>query len=272
MCQFYLHPHCANSEKLIPTLKHNCHEQHNLYYFMSDNDGLFRCHVCDNSCVGSFYRCVECDENYHFECIPLPDSILKCKFHKHKPLVFKDVYAEEEYSEDHFCDACEDLRNPIYSLYFCDECLFAVDIAYCNFHMHESCLQLAFEIRHPYHKKHPLFLRILNGQFNCSKCHKKCIGFTYHCEMCSFTLDYECIQSTKQEEEEEEETEAQGSDTGHEEIDAKERTIAQLTETILGLRIEVETLREKVYLLTTERDAIKETLPNTSTRSLSLRE
>ncbi|GKV51034.1 hypothetical protein SLEP1_g57711 [Rubroshorea leprosula] len=268
-CGFHLHVQCADSAKQMTTLKlKRC--EHNFYYFESKIDSLFMCDACNTSCIGSFYRSVRCDLNLHFECIPLPESIFKCKFHKHKPLVFKDEYVDEEYIEGHYCDFCEELRNPKESVYYCDECKSAAHIAcvmedqrmevrsymvprkvsswrlhfihehplfeeqvegklccdgcsqmisgpaygceQCNFHVHKSCTELPFEIRHPRHPMHPLFL--VQNESGCLKCDYDRYsddgysddgysGWSYHCGMCTVSIHLKCASLTMEEEEKE---------------------------------------------------------------------
>ncbi|KAK1583680.1 hypothetical protein Q3G72_026091 [Acer saccharum] len=81
-CNFQLHVSCANPNRWACALKHACHE-HNMYYFVeddttesSDDDttGSFECNKCHEKCLDdeAFYRCVGCDFNLHFKCIPIP--------------------------------------------------------------------------------------------------------------------------------------------------------------------------------------------------------
>ncbi|OWM66991.1 hypothetical protein CDL15_Pgr000443 [Punica granatum] len=124
-CKFQFHAHCAMRR---PTLKHQHHE-HNLSYFgkIRCKPYSVQCDVCYDDCRIDFYRCVPCNYNIHFSCLPLPHSV-KHKFHFH-PLVLRDRVVDEHYAyEEQYCDLCETLRNPERGVYYCEVCNYAVDI------------------------------------------------------------------------------------------------------------------------------------------------
>ncbi|XP_031396125.1 uncharacterized protein LOC116207356 [Punica granatum] len=77
-CKIQFHARCAMRR---PTLKHQRHE-HSLSYFERIGHELSRsqCNVCYNDCRIDFYRCVPCNYNLHFNCLPLPPSA-KHEFH-----------------------------------------------------------------------------------------------------------------------------------------------------------------------------------------------
>ncbi|KAK9016898.1 hypothetical protein V6N11_079391 [Hibiscus sabdariffa] len=105
-CHLSLHPVCANSLKR--PLKCESYPD-DLYYFGPDYQLLyanydqswatdFVCKECERSRQGeAFYRCIQCQINFHLNCIPIPE-IVKSKYHIH-PLVLKDSLVEED-SED----------------------------------------------------------------------------------------------------------------------------------------------------------------------------
>ncbi|GLU22629.1 hypothetical protein SLE2022_386910 [Rubroshorea leprosula] len=198
-CGFHLNVQCADSAKQMTTLKlKRC--EHNFYYFESKIDSLFMCDACNTSCIGSFYRSVRCDLNLHLECIPLPESIFKCKFHKHKPLVFKDEYVDEEYIEGHYCDFCEELRNPKESVYFCGECKSAAHIACVMEDQRMEVLSYMVprkwssrQLQHFIHA-HPLHEEQGEDGLCCNGCSQMISGPAYGCEKCDFHVHKSCLQ------------------------------------------------------------------------------
>ncbi|GKV36914.1 hypothetical protein SLEP1_g44998 [Rubroshorea leprosula] len=251
-CNFHLHVKCA--ELQLPALKHKCHQEHFLYYFVNSNQNkYFTCDVCYFNCEGSFYRCVICDINFHFECIPLPKTVLEYKHHRHGPLTLRDEVGADA---EKYCSSCKELRNPEHSVYYCEDCSHAADIQcvmaeegktlkvesymvskhenaklehfshqhrlasdvrealgrYCNgcdkiilgpaygckdcqFYLHKSCTELPFEISHPFHQQHSLFLSYWPKTWKCDKCSDQSThGFKYSCYKChpAITLDLKC--------------------------------------------------------------------------------
>ncbi|KAJ4829512.1 hypothetical protein Tsubulata_040194 [Turnera subulata] len=80
----------------------------------------FKCKVCREQCLGSFYRCVECDMNFHHNCLPVP---YKVKHHCHiDPLTVTDSMWEDD-SGEYICEICTETRNPNHGLYCCKECM-----------------------------------------------------------------------------------------------------------------------------------------------------
>ncbi|KAK8589586.1 hypothetical protein V6N12_023980 [Hibiscus sabdariffa] len=129
-CHLNFHIACAGS--LSGAMKRESHVHH-LHYFGTEFHRFFAmytdlidlyaglsCSHCGGVCsVGSFYRCLECDINFHLECVPLP-QIVKSKSHVH-PLTLKDSFIEDD-SGEYYCDACEEPRHPGDHVYFCEEC------------------------------------------------------------------------------------------------------------------------------------------------------
>ncbi|TXG66064.1 hypothetical protein EZV62_007339 [Acer yangbiense] len=150
-CDFELHVSCANPNRWASPLKHNCHE-HNMYYFVeddttesSDDDttGSFECNKCHEECLDdeAFYRCVECDFNLHFKCIPIPSVVMITQKHHHfltltdsvredNPLIqyLMDSNDKTDYSMDYYCDDCETPGNPKHHAYCCKECIYIAHV------------------------------------------------------------------------------------------------------------------------------------------------
>lgn len=62
----------------------------------------------------------------------------------------------------------------------------------CDFFLHKKCAQLPREFQHPYHRDHPLILRITSGQHFCLICCSPISGFNFCCDDCGFYLDARC--------------------------------------------------------------------------------
>ncbi|XP_017978420.1 PREDICTED: uncharacterized protein LOC108662474 isoform X2 [Theobroma cacao] len=126
-CKFHLHVHCA---ELRPSLKVELHE-HNLTYFrIKANISTHLCRICgfNFDAIGNesaFYRCVECNFNYHFKCLTIPHSTSH-KYHRHD-LMLMDSFIEDV-SEEYYCDICEEKRKPKHSVYCCKKCKFVAHI------------------------------------------------------------------------------------------------------------------------------------------------
>ncbi|XP_059631024.1 uncharacterized protein LOC132273932 isoform X2 [Cornus florida] len=80
----------------------------------------------------------------------------------------------------------------------------------CKYWVCRSCYKLPPEIRHPFHKEHPLTLLFESsyerGAPRCNACSEKCQGFIYNCFECKFELDVKCatlIPTTKNHSEDE---------------------------------------------------------------------
>ncbi|XWS42598.1 hypothetical protein CRYUN_Cryun16bG0027500 [Craigia yunnanensis] len=126
-CGFYLHISCA---RLQPTLKHKCHE-HYLTYFSRITERCFDCRVCGQDCnakkneEGAFYRCVQCNFNIHFRCLPAP-PMAKHRYHRHFLILHQGVIEDD--SGEYYCDICEEERNPKHHIYYCKNCTYIAHV------------------------------------------------------------------------------------------------------------------------------------------------
>ncbi|PKI69621.1 hypothetical protein CRG98_009976 [Punica granatum] len=89
------------------------------------------CRASPRSGDTKFFRCLSpgCPCFCHFHCIPfdVPKSI-KHKYHYH-PLTFTESYAEDG-RDEHYCNACEEERDPRAAEYRCEECDFTAHTAW----------------------------------------------------------------------------------------------------------------------------------------------
>ncbi|XVF30998.1 hypothetical protein REPUB_Repub16aG0107500 [Reevesia pubescens] len=123
--QFLFHFFCLKS--LGRALKSNFHVLR-LYYFGTESQmffntysgsAIFFCEKCSKGCEEPFYHCVECQINFHLECLPIPQTI-KSQCHVHH-LTFKASFVEDD-SGEYYCDVCEEERHEKDQVYFCEEC------------------------------------------------------------------------------------------------------------------------------------------------------
>ncbi|EOY19981.1 Cysteine/Histidine-rich C1 domain family protein [Theobroma cacao] len=122
-CNLFLHFGCT---KLLPTLKHKCHEHLVTYFRISKKaKNANSCNACGALCDYDFYRCVECNFNVHLHCVPIPSSI-EHRYHRH-PLNYMDSVAED-HSEEYYCDICKNERNPAHPVYCCEKCKYITHV------------------------------------------------------------------------------------------------------------------------------------------------
>lgn len=88
---------------------HKSHE-HKLFYVSSSAYQVFGeesiCQICmknDALSLYSYYRCVQCGLKFHFECLEIPESVVKKSCHVH-PLVCKIFLPKDDSLE--YCGVC----------------------------------------------------------------------------------------------------------------------------------------------------------------------
>ncbi|EOY25647.1 Cysteine/Histidine-rich C1 domain family protein [Theobroma cacao] len=126
-CEFHLHVHCA---KLRPSLKVELHEHDLTFFRIKTNTATHLCRLCGFSfdAIGiesAFYRCVQCNFNYHFKCLTIP-HFTSHKYHRHD-LMLIDSFIEDD-SKECYCDICEEERKPKHRVYCCKKCKFVAHI------------------------------------------------------------------------------------------------------------------------------------------------
>ncbi|XP_039029707.1 uncharacterized protein LOC120164001 [Hibiscus syriacus] len=101
--------------------------------------------------------------------------------HDH-PMVFNDVQSNQ--TKEVTCSRCGEMVFG--SSFSCSE---------CEFYLHKKCAEAPPEIRHPYHRDHPLVLLPKSpyekGRAICNFCGKTCEKFIYHCS-CELDLHVKC--------------------------------------------------------------------------------
>ncbi|XVE89909.1 hypothetical protein DITRI_Ditri20bG0033600 [Diplodiscus trichospermus] len=112
--------------------------------------------------------------------------------HEH-PMKFYGI--TENLNESQYCSGCRPVLN--------GPCYICTDLHYYlegkereKYWLHERCANLIYEIQHPSHSTHPLYLYTsyrLRSYKACDECRDICrFGFFYVCEECDFKLDVKC--------------------------------------------------------------------------------
>ncbi|XP_050253951.1 uncharacterized protein LOC126700014 [Quercus robur] len=130
-CRFLLHAEC--STVMVPAITYQGHD-HLLRFRDWDNNvenTKLMCSACkSNICESYAFTCLYCDLNLHLTCGPLP-YIIKHEDHNTHPLFLANSPVQEEVedeTEEFYCHACEEERDPQLPVYYCAECYFVVEI------------------------------------------------------------------------------------------------------------------------------------------------
>lgn len=121
-CHFYLDIECALKKA---TVKHERHERALVYFQRSRTEHL-QCNSCGKSCNVDLYRCLLCNYNIHYDCLPLPATV-QHNCHPYHQLVLCDKFVDG-IPDDQYCDYCEEIRHPDHGVYRCAECWYTVHI------------------------------------------------------------------------------------------------------------------------------------------------
>ncbi|XVF82984.1 hypothetical protein PTKIN_Ptkin16aG0096300 [Pterospermum kingtungense] len=166
-------PRCEGHEHLLP------------YY--QNYQGV--CNACDVSTIGAF-RCKSCNFNLHSNCLRLP-LIDRHKYDDHPyELTYHD---NNNYSKSHYCDICEEERNPNHWFSHCE---------ICDNSDHPDCVlgkysfvKLGSFCKLGDHHPHPLtFVKKVHYYPDCLKCDKLCLDLSLECMLgCCYIVHWECI-------------------------------------------------------------------------------
>ncbi|TYI91788.1 hypothetical protein E1A91_D02G018700v1 [Gossypium mustelinum] len=162
-------------------LKH----EHPLFYYRDYNG---KCNACGYTTRAAF-RCKVCNFVLHLGCFSLPITVLhKCDEH----ILSLTDYDDNNYLEHHYCDICEESRDPNCWFYHC---------AKCDTSAHVNCvlgkypfvkLQTIENVRY-----HPHPLTIAKKMYyypNCDKCSKPCEDLALKClkSECKYIVHWNC--------------------------------------------------------------------------------
>ncbi|XVF65487.1 hypothetical protein PTKIN_Ptkin09bG0253400 [Pterospermum kingtungense] len=162
--------------------------QHPLFYYKKY---CGRCSACCKN-VGEALRCKDCNFDLCHTCFSLPTTAgHKCDKHLLQ-LTYND---DNNYSECHYCDICEERRNPNYWFYHC---------ATCDTSAHIDCVLGKYPYIKPgsrmfyergNHPHHPLtFVKKTYYYPACVKCGQPCQDLALECAKsgCNYIVHWEC--------------------------------------------------------------------------------
>ena len=126
---FCLHVEC--STMMMPAITYEGHTH--LLQFRDDNieSNKLQCSACkSNICESYDFNCLYCDLNLHLSCGPLPYTV-KHKDHNIHSLFLTNSPLQEEVedeTDEFYCHACEEERDPQLPVYYCAECHYVAEI------------------------------------------------------------------------------------------------------------------------------------------------
>ncbi|OMP14302.1 DC1 domain-containing protein [Corchorus olitorius] len=152
-----------------------------------------RCNACGDEIIAGF-KCKECNNfAVEWDCIVLPQKVPhKCDEH----LLALTYHDDNTYSETHFCDICEEDRNPSLWFYHC---------AICDTSAHPNCVIGRYPFMKPgkiYKESdqlhpHPLvFVKKIHYYFpECFKCGNPCEELALECvdSKCGYIVHWGCV-------------------------------------------------------------------------------
>ncbi|XP_024924273.3 uncharacterized protein LOC112489657 [Ziziphus jujuba] len=197
-CNYYLHFPCA--VPFLREIEHPFHPHDYLRLISSDvkRFGL-RCRICNTKFDSSFfYVCHGCKSVVCIYCV-LRTPTATCE-NKDKgwdqPFCHKqpmEVLGVKKYDVDEAmikCYLCElSLSSSTSQAYSCK---------ICKYFFHKSCLELPSKLRHPFHLKHSLILKVVGANADNTRCHlcdKTCVNFIFACPLCHFYVCVRCLSS-----------------------------------------------------------------------------
>ncbi|PPD71534.1 hypothetical protein GOBAR_DD31566 [Gossypium barbadense] len=148
-----------------------------------------RCVACGKDGIKGLFRCKDCDFSLDHKCFSLPITF---QYKNDQHLLSLTYGDDNSYSESHFCDVCEESRDPNLWFYNC---------ATCDISAHINCvlseytflkLGSIFKLREDVHE-HPLtVVKKIYYYPNCGKCGKPCFDLAFECTACNFIIHKKC--------------------------------------------------------------------------------
>ncbi|KAL5786582.1 hypothetical protein ACOSQ2_008974 [Xanthoceras sorbifolium] len=121
-CNYSFHVSCG--KHTTPSIRLVVHK-HNLFYIYHSHQDISNCDVCNERCEGAIYRCIQCDENFHVECILPPELTHECHDH---PLTLTNSVVPKCNPNEFRCDICEEKGDFKHHVYHCKECYYIAHI------------------------------------------------------------------------------------------------------------------------------------------------
>ncbi|PPS14979.1 hypothetical protein GOBAR_AA05575 [Gossypium barbadense] len=180
-CDFFLHKSCAELSKIELIFYHRCDEEHfaGLKPFILTSDCMFECELCTYLSNGFSYKCNEC--GIHRVGHNCDDHPLKLTYHK-----------INDYEKYHYCDICEEKRDPKYWFYHCET---------CDTSAHVDCVLGKYpliKLGSTYNERdhpHPLtFAKKFPYYPKCVECGEPCEDLSLECAEpgCNYIVHWKC--------------------------------------------------------------------------------
>ncbi|XP_012481404.2 uncharacterized protein LOC105796312 [Gossypium raimondii] len=163
-------------------LKH----EHPIFYYTKHNG---KCNACGRTTQSAFC-CKDCNFVLHLRCFSLP-IIARHKCDEH--LLSLTDHDDNCYSENHYCDICEESRDPNHWFYNCST---------CDTSAHVNCVLGPY----PFLKlgsihegnDHPHPLTIVKKKYyypDCDKCGRACVDVALECSKseCKYIVHWDCV-------------------------------------------------------------------------------
>ncbi|TYH26798.1 hypothetical protein ES288_A02G017600v1 [Gossypium darwinii] len=148
-----------------------------------------QCAACGDDDIKGLFRCKDCDFSLDHKCFSLP---IMSQHKSDKHLFSLTNHDDNNYSESHFCDVCEENRDPSIWFYHC---------ATCDTSAHVNCvlgehpflkLGSIIQVREDIHKHPVTVVKKIYYYPNCSYCCKPCLDLALECTGCNFIAHIEC--------------------------------------------------------------------------------
>ncbi|EOY18286.1 Cysteine/Histidine-rich C1 domain family protein, putative [Theobroma cacao] len=183
-CGFHLDKNCAEAPS---GLNHPFHRNHSLDHLATHGKRWFNCDFCNKRCDNFVYRCSPCTLNLHIKCALFSYNIAEKNIGELQHIAHNDpLISTENHSVKLKYAHCFVCWTPLL-----DSSYFSLDYGFC---LHKKCVELAFEINHPCHYQHALFLQFNCDCLPCEICQETQVrGFVYCCSMCKVALHIDCV-------------------------------------------------------------------------------
>ncbi|XVF83465.1 hypothetical protein PTKIN_Ptkin16aG0488400 [Pterospermum kingtungense] len=184
-CDECENPYCLRCALVSDITKCEGHEHPLAFY--PNYEGL--CNACGGSTDDGANRCKSCNFNLHDACLILPLTA-RNKYDEHP---YKLTYHDNNnYSKSHYCDICEEKRNPNHWFYHCE---------ICDNSAHPDCALGKYSFIKPgsicklEDHPHPLtFVQQVHYYPECLICGNHCLDLALECTIgCSYIVHWECV-------------------------------------------------------------------------------
>ncbi|KAL4363330.1 hypothetical protein GQ457_04G024520 [Hibiscus cannabinus] len=178
---------CLQCAALPHFFPYQADEPHHIFF--NDNPG--QCHSCGRRDLDRSCKCKKCDFVLDVRCVILPRTASnKCDRHS-LTLAYKE---HSDYSLRHYCDICEERRNPKCWFYHCEVCDKAI---------HPKCalgkypfIKRGSKYRHLNHPHTLTFVQKMYYYPKCTDCGDPCEDLALECleHGCNYVVHWKCIE------------------------------------------------------------------------------